>query len=375
MAPYLLHVNLVFLLFLAAYGFALRRGAWLTGRRAWLLLSALCAWILPLAPLSGATPLLEVRLPEVVLRASESHVRTTSLGNVLWAVHLAGCLFFVLRLLVRIHRTWQQAGRGTMAGSFFGHIHVPALADRLDEQAVRLHEQTHARLWHSADVLLFELLAALFWWQPAWWWALREVRLVHEYQADREAAHGHPRYAALLTAQALGTAPSTLINGFSRSNLKPRILMLHRTTFPRAYRTRILLLIPTVTVALVATSWRAAIPAAVAVLPQDPVKQVEQMPTYPGGMDGLIAFMVNAIDYPASAVEAGVEGTVYTEFVVDVTGVVRDIRVKRGVHPDLDAEAVRVLGTMARWEPGRNGGQPVPVSMVLPVAFRLPKDR
>jgi len=98
---------------------------------------------------------------------------------------------------------------------------------------------------------------------------------------------------------------------------------------------------------------------------------VETPPEFPGGIDALMKFMAENIKYPAEAVKNKIEGKVILKFVVDDTGKVTDIEVARSVAPMLDAEAIRVVGLMPRWEPGKQKGIPVNVRFALPVAFKL----
>jgi len=92
---------------------------------------------------------------------------------------------------------------------------------------------------------------------------------------------------------------------------------------------------------------------------------VEESPQHPG----LEAFQ-SRIRYPAEARADGVEGRVFVQFVVDREGTVRMPRVTRGIHPALDAEAVRVVRETS-FTPGRQVGETVCVQMSLPVSFRL----
>ncbi len=59
------------------------------------------------------------------------------------------------------------------------------------------------------------------------------------------------------------------------------------------------------------------------------------------------------------------------EFVVSKTGAIENVKVVRGRHPALDKEALRVVKAMPKWNPGRNNGQPVKVTYILPVQFKL----
>jgi TonB family protein len=100
---------------------------------------------------------------------------------------------------------------------------------------------------------------------------------------------------------------------------------------------------------------------------------VEEMPQYPGGIQAAMAFFAQNIKYPVSAQKAKIEGSVTVQFVVGTDGSVRNPKVVRGVNPELDAEALRVVGIMPKWTPGKQRGKAVPVSYNLPVRFRLAK--
>jgi TonB family protein len=93
----------------------------------------------------------------------------------------------------------------------------------------------------------------------------------------------------------------------------------------------------------------------------------ENMPEFPGGTDALNKFLVSNIRYPIAAKEAGIEGKVMVSFTVDQNGKVNDVKIIRGVNPELDAEALRVVSMMPDWKPGTPGK----VSMTLPIQFKL----
>jgi protein TonB len=98
---------------------------------------------------------------------------------------------------------------------------------------------------------------------------------------------------------------------------------------------------------------------------------VEIMPAYEGGHQEMINFLGRKMKYPASARRMGIEGTVYVSFLVKGNGEVDDVKVVRGIHPDCDKEAARVVSLLDGWIGGRQGGVPVSVRMVLPIKFKL----
>lgn len=102
---------------------------------------------------------------------------------------------------------------------------------------------------------------------------------------------------------------------------------------------------------------------------------VEQMPEFPdGGQSGLMDYLKKNIQYPETAKKAGVQGRVILQFVVDKDGSIDNVSVLRGVNPDLDKEAIRVVSNMPNWKPGMQKGKPVRVKYTVPIAFSLPSE-
>lgn len=107
---------------------------------------------------------------------------------------------------------------------------------------------------------------------------------------------------------------------------------------------------------------------------QDTVRYAvpQQQPEFAGGIAGLGQFLSQNLRYPASAQKAGVQGRVFVSFVVCQDGTLCDYEIIRGVQPDVDQEALRVVKAMSgRWKPGVQRGQPVRVKYNLPINFTL----
>jgi TonB family protein len=98
---------------------------------------------------------------------------------------------------------------------------------------------------------------------------------------------------------------------------------------------------------------------------------VEQMPEFPGGMGEAMKFLAKNMKYPVSAQQAKIEGRVIVQFVVERDGSVSDVKVMRGVSPELDAEAIRVVSMMPKWIPGKQRSKAVAVKYTMPIMFRL----
>ena len=94
------------------------------------------------------------------------------------------------------------------------------------------------------------------------------------------------------------------------------------------------------------------------------------MPAFPGGSP--TAWVNKNIKYPVLAMENGISGKVYIQFVIEKDGSITDVKVARGVDSSLDKEAVRVVKSMPKWTPGKmKDGKVVRVQYTVPLTYRL----
>lgn len=101
-------------------------------------------------------------------------------------------------------------------------------------------------------------------------------------------------------------------------------------------------------------------------------EEVDQMPEFPGGQSALKKYLSDNIKYPALAAEYGKQGTAIIQFVVNADGSISDVEVARSAgDSSLDKEAIRVVKSMPKWNPGKKNGQNVKVRTKTNVAFRL----
>lgn len=98
---------------------------------------------------------------------------------------------------------------------------------------------------------------------------------------------------------------------------------------------------------------------------------VQEQPEFPGGMAQMYAYLKKNTKYPDMEFEAGIQGKVYVEFVVDKDGSVEDAKLKRGVSAGLDKEALRAVKSMPKWNPGKMNGKSVKCRFTIPVDFKL----
>jgi len=104
---------------------------------------------------------------------------------------------------------------------------------------------------------------------------------------------------------------------------------------------------------------------------EDPFVVVEEMPMFPGGDKELLRFIGSNTIYPETAKEHNVQGRVIIRFCVTAKGGISQISVLKGVSPELDAEGIRVVTSLPDFQPGKQGGKPVPVWYMVPITFTL----
>ncbi|MBQ1978824.1 MAG: TonB family protein [Alistipes sp.] len=137
--------------------------------------------------------------------------------------------------------------------SWFGFVVVGEEDLQENSEAILAHERAHIRLGHSWDLLLFDLLATMQWFNPAMWLLRRELKAIHEYEADRAVLDGGAdarAYQLLLIKKAAGERWYSVANSFNHSNLKNRITMMIQKRSSRWAAMKSLLLLPLVGVAL-----------------------------------------------------------------------------------------------------------------------------
>ena len=98
---------------------------------------------------------------------------------------------------------------------------------------------------------------------------------------------------------------------------------------------------------------------------------VEVKPKFPGGEAAMFKWLGENVVYPPQAAEENIMGKVIVSFIIEKDGSITNVKVVRGLHRALDAEAVRVAKKMPKWSPGCQNGVPVRVSYILPFTFKL----
>jgi TonB family protein len=304
-------------------------------------------------------------------------------------------LISLLLLIVKQKRDGQNiiklTNSRTSGFSAFGHIFIDRSLDPYEAEEIIRHEQKHLDRLHFFDILLIEILKVVQWFNPFVYLFDRSLRAVHEFQADEEClSSGIPvhSYQGLVMNQVFRSRIFNPSNSFSNPTLiKKRMIMMTKKRSKALANLKILMVVPVLAVLLIAFSTctekityndtviEEVTPTATAAISKsgepEPFVVVEEMPMFPGGDSALLVFLAQNTKYPEAAKVNNIQGRVIIRFCVEETGSVGRITVLRGVSPELDAEALRVVSTLPSFNPGKQGGKDVPVWYMVPITFAL----
>lgn len=285
----------------------------------------------------------------------------------------------------------------------FGSVIVMAEND-LDRYAplIILHEESHIRHRHWIDILIAQFIIITQWYNPVAWMMMRDLRAVHEYQADNDALSSGTdvkEYQMMLVERVVRVSLPFPAHSLNNSNLKKRIIMMNSKTSVTARLWRPLLLVPALAAAVYVTSLPAVgnvlkeISAVTTAFPGNADSKatpeassmkeaegmsvystVDKMPAYPGGEKALMSRLSEVIVYPEAAFKEKRQGRVVVKFIVDKNGDVVNPEIVRSVDPDLDKAALEAVTKLEKFGPGEVNGRPVNVYFTLPISFSLKED-
>ena len=372
-------------------------------------------------PVAGGMVMLEEMIVTPTGAVQPQQVTQTwsviNIANVLYFIGVVLVLVWLLHSQWSLHRLLKKGRREQMPDgitlhvvpgdqtpfSYFRHIVINEQDYRDNPREILTHEHAHISLRHSWDVLFVELVKLFQWWNPAAWLLCRELKQVHEYEADMAVLNqgvDAKQYQLLLIRKSVGDQLFSMANNFNYQSLKKRIRMMSMNKSSRWKTLRALAVVPVIALALLAFANTKSVAAVVVnqqakVTPTSRIvkanveaqvtdesapqskkvyRSVEQMPQFPGGEAGLMRYLQSNINYPANAAKNNIGGRVILQFVVEKDGSIGEVKVVRSIDPEIDAEAVRVIKLLPNFIPGRQDGEPVAVWYTIPVSFKLQSE-
>lgn len=238
---YLLQVNIYLVVFYAFYSLLLAKETYFILNRIYLICSGIFSLTIPFIKIdwfskqqiSQQINIQVAQLNQFIVQAdTEAVEEKLNLGNLIVMIYLLGVAFFLIRFIVQL-LTVKKMFKGIKGGLAFSFWKKKVVAQNLPEAAtVNYHEDIHIKQLHTFDVIFFELLGIIIWFNPIIYLYKETVKSIHEFLADEAAAKfqgDKEAYSMLLLNQAFGVNVNTLTNGFfKKSMIKKRIYMLYK---------------------------------------------------------------------------------------------------------------------------------------------------
>jgi len=331
----------------------------------------------------GKNPdLLALTLPEIQINEV---IDISNSSSALFYLYLLGCIITFISLLYKIYLV--KKGLNTQnSGDAYSFLHLIKVDPELvGYDKIVAHEQIHIKQLHSLDILIFEAIKIVNWFNPIVYLLIRSVKLNHEYIADQETAtfeDERVEYANLLVSQIFNTHGYSLKNNFfNKPFLKKRIVMLFKNKSKKSVLVRFSLLIPIMMVAFAFQAEKTSIingstpndkgslNVSTTLLADTNLlfTEVEIMPQPIGGFNAFYQYIGKNFAYPKEAIAAKVEGKVVTRFIIEKNGTISNVEIIKDLGYGTGEEAVRVLEESPKWKPGIQNGREVRVQFTLPI--------
>ena len=306
--------------------------------------------------------------------------KTLSPSDVLWWIYIGGFVFFLLYHLKNLASVSRQIRGGlrlkdrqgntlvVKAGDFapFSFLRwiVINLSDyEKNKESILLHEQAHIHFGHSYDIMLLQLAKSFQWFNPFIYLMEREMKAVHEYEADEEVIHqgiDAQTYQLLIVSKAVGGRLQTLANNFNHSLIKSRIMMMNKKPTPKAAILKSFCLLPVAAFSLMAFA-----PVKSTDTPTDPptagykysfakVDSLEFDESKPMPVSADHRYMMaqywleKNMQYPEEAKRRGIGGNIKLHPYVKADGSFTSVKFEEEPDPVLKAEVMRLLRLMPK---------------------------
>lgn len=278
MIHYVIQIVAFQLLFLIVYDAFLKRETFFNWNRAYLLGTAVLSILLPLIKIESFRNVVPqvytfsfpkfafetqnpIVLNEVVLKGtSTSNSILSHVPNIL----LLGCILALLYFLFRIFQILKlaytnpkvkekdfsiiQVSNSTLAFSFFHYVFIGEKIKTQERESILKHELVHIEQKHTWDLLFFEILRVVFWFNPLVYMYQNRISDLHEFIADSKAIKQNKKqYYENLLSQVFDIKSVSFINPFFKQSLiKKRIIMLQKSKSKKIQLLKYTLLIPVV---------------------------------------------------------------------------------------------------------------------------------
>lgn len=399
---YLIESSLLSAILYGVYGLLLRKESSHRFNRFYLLSAIILAVLVPFLSFNIGVSLDNIllntnHLPEFTLGANQEGISWFNSINVttyILSIYLLGVILFAFRFSFRLNKlislirsnSAQYVSSGAYylvetqgsfpTSSFLNYLFWDnsAQLDESEKERVKQHELVHICEKHSWDLILVEILKCVFWFNPFIYFFKNQMAMVHEYLADQNVLRftQPAEYQQLILKQLFQVNALAFSNPFNQSQILKRMKMMKSNQSIHPWKIITSIIITSGIVAFSACEVQETSVAKEKVKVEGEILQVvDNMPTFKGGQEAYVEFLMSNLKYPNEAQNQGVEGIVYVQFIVTKDGKVAEAQIKKGVSKELDAEALRVVNMCPDWNPGSHEGKLVNTIFMMPIKFKL----
>jgi TonB family protein len=392
---YFLEANIAIAIIAVFYQLILKNETNFQFQRLFIIGGVVCSLIFPLIQIKSDSSvpsisgLVSYTLPEMIVTAEHT---TFELGNIIVIAYGVISSLVMLRLiwnLSRLAKIWRTNKKRDTNGhseigsfSFLNMMFIDQSYRPEDKEMIFKHEQVHARLLHSIDIILIEILKVIFWVNPFIYLIRKQITSIHEFQADEFAVKDvdAEQYCSLLARVALQSADFPIANHFNNSLTLKRIIMITKEKVKlsrwKVFSSAAVMVALFVFISCSeqeSTTSDTNKPQTLKLSPSGEVFTVVEDSAIPA--DGLKVFyekIATTLVYPADARKKGVQGKVLVQFIVNLDGTISDTKVLHGIGSGCDEAALKaVVESNVKWIPGKQGGKDVRMQMVIPINFQI----
>ncbi|MCU4163760.1 M56 family metallopeptidase [Carboxylicivirga caseinilyticus] len=253
---------LIVVLMVVVFALFLSKDTLFNRNRIWLLSTLILPWIVPVLAMPASVRSIFfaertiIELPDLAIPLS-NQVATPNQSSFTWEwSHLFITIYLLVSLVLMIRLVWGYIYLVKLKGkskklkvrglnlyllddeeinpfSFFQSVFVPqSVMEQSNRDHILNHEQAHCRQWHSIDITLAEWMLILQWWNPFAWWLRKLIAQNHEFCVDKammQTTEEPKQYQYSLINYLPGSTSLRLVNNFSQSLIKKRIIMMNNT--------------------------------------------------------------------------------------------------------------------------------------------------
>ena len=408
MINYLLKSGMLLLVFYAVYKLWLENEKMFRFNRAYLLLSLVFSFVIPLQLIS-VKPLLGnalsvIQLDGIVIRTSNAVLTKDNSGQIIASVlniiYLIVALLLMVRFVMNLYSFYKKTKSNSrqflndtnivlieepvLPHSFWKFVFINKEELEMGKIPLELiaHEKAHLQQKHTLDILFIEVLQIVFWFNPLIILFKKSIKLNHEFLADEsvnEQFESVTEYQKLLLNFVSHKNTVSLASNLNYLITKKRLIMMTKkeSRFKIMFKVLIVSLVCVLSLFVFSSESNAQKVKDKSdydiMISKCINKSIEKQPEYPGGIEEFYKLIGMNFKVPAEASKQKLVGKAIIEFMVERDGSLSEFKIVKDLGYGIGNEAIRTIKLSPKWIPGTIDGKPARVLYTLPITIQTEK--